>query len=472
MMKNLLIGAALWGFFFAHSAFAQQTPNSVTGTNGGIWQGGSSVGQWFDWIPYAPGRIYAPYDPSLTYQQNLFMQFSLMFELRMWDGNNRYPCTVDLNGIVTCTSPSGTVHVRQLRFDNVQANHPFPETQTCNFFAGDKFFNLNQKNICADTGGTTGGPSSGPLLCMSEWLGGIQSESQHQFTSVQCSAADPDPEPEPDPEPDPDPTPDPEPDPTPNPGTPGGGGQPTSGTTSTTNGTSGTNQVNLVMDFKPVTERLDLLRADTKAHTNYLGQQIAAGTAATNSLKPLLEAIGIKTDGVAAAVKDGTADLKGELSSLNNTGKAIEGAIKDGNASLGEKLDGIKEGIDKLTEGEPIDGTAAGISVALPDYDAAVRSGIEQIQTTVNDYAQTSGINSLADPSAMTGMFAGAQSFSDVFDLARSGCSPIPFGSHGTFNVCGAAPTISMVLEIVIWALTALFIFHFVAGLITRERLS
>ena len=157
-----------------------------------------------------------------------------------------------------------------------------------------------------------------------------------------------------------------------------------------------------------MTERLDLLRADAKAHTNYLGQRIndasAAGVAATNSLKPLLEAIATKTDSVATAVREGNTDIKGELTNLNNTGKAIEGAIKDGNTALGEKLDGIKEGIDKLTEGEPIDGEAAGNNVALPDYDAAVRDGVQQIQSTVNQYAVDSGINDLTNRQAVTGM--------------------------------------------------------------------
>jgi hypothetical protein len=230
------------------------------------------------------------------------------------------------------------------------------------------------------------------------------------------------------------------------------------------------------MDYKPITDRLDLMRADNVAHTNYLGQRInsasAAGVAATNSLKPLLEAIGVKTDGVATAVREGTAEIKGELNTLNNTAKAIEGAINDGNDALGEKLDGIKEGIDKLTEGEPIDGTQAGHDVALPDYQQHVTEGIQDIQDTVNQHAANSGINDLTDPAAVTGMFSAAESFGEVFDIARSACSPIPFGSHGTFNICPQAPTISGVLEIVIWALTALFIFHFVASLLTRERFS
>lgn len=226
------------------------------------------------------------------------------------------------------------------------------------------------------------------------------------------------------------------------------------------------------MDFKPVTERLDLLRADTKAHANYLGQMIANGTAATNSLKPLLEAIGVKTDGISTAVKEGTAEIKGELNTLNNTGKAIEGALKDGNAELGEKLDGIKEALEGLTEGEPIDGTAAANSAQLPDYDTAVKNGIAQIQSTVDQYATESGVTKLTNESEVIGMFSAAESFADVFDIARSGCSPIAFGSHGKFNVCPVAPTISMVLEIIIWALTALFIFHFIGGLLIRERMT
>lgn len=373
-------------------------------------------------------------------------------------------CDIDANGRVTCAGN----WVGNVFWNGITSTPTGEETASCNLFSDDLFFNPNQKDICADTGVSTGGTAPEPLYCMSQWLGGITSESRHKFTATQCYALDPDPTPDPDPDPDPDPEPEPEP----NPGTPGGGGQPTSGTTGNATGTNGTSPVNLVMEFKPVTERLDLLRADEKAHTNYLGQQITNGTAATNSLKPLLQAIATKTDGVADAVRQGTAEIKGELTTLNNTGKAIEGAIKDGNTALGEKLDGIKEGIDKLTEGEPIDGTAAANSTNLPDYDDAVRRGVEHIQNTIADYADDSGINNLTDRNAVTGMFSAAESFGDVFDIARSGCSPIAFGSHGKFNVCGAAPTISMVLEMIIWALTALFIFHFIGGLLTRERLT
>lgn len=474
MMKNLLIGAALWGFFFASAAIAQTQPKTVTATIQDVVQGSASTGKWFDWIPYRPFAIYADFDPALSNAENIYLQFDLMFKLRMWDADKRYPCTVSMSGVVTCTSDTGKIFTRQLQLANVQLIQSAPETQTCNFYAGDKFFNKNQKDICADTGGSTGGTASKPLYCMSEWLGGISSESQHRFTSVQCSALDPDPNPAPNP--DPDPNPDPQPDPKPDPGTPGGSTQPKSGSTGNTTGTSGNNPVNLVMDYKPVTERLDLLRADARAHANYLGQQIAAagaaGTAATNSLKPLLQAIATKTDGVANAVKEGNAEIKGELNNLNNTGKAIEGTIKDGNTALGEKLDGIKEGIDKLTEGEPIDGTAAANNVELPDYDTAVKNGVQQIQNTVERYAAESGINDLTNREAVTGMFSAAQSFGEVFDIARSNCSPIPFGSHASFNICAAAPNISMVLEIIVWALTAIFIFHFIGGLLIRERLT
>lgn len=466
-MKNRLILMA-WGVFFA--LYSVDSLAAFANCNFVDVRKSSSPAN-FNYSPDYRGKvIVAEYSAGESLSQACID--NLRINLVVTRISDNLPCDIQTDGRVLCN----TVYYGSLYFNGITSTPTGEETASCNLFQGDKFFNANQKDICADTGVTTGGTAPAPLYCMSNWMGGIATESQHEFTNTQCSALDPDPTPDPDPNPDPDPDPDPEPEPEPDPGTPGGGTSPTSGTTGGTTGTSGSNPVNLVMDFKPVTERLDLLRADTKAHTNYLGQRIndasAAGVAATNSLKPLLEAIATKTDGVATAVREGNAEIKGELTTLNNTGKAIEGAIKDGNTALGEKLDGIKEGIDKLTEGEPIDGTAAGNNVALPDYDAAVQSGIEQIQSTVNDYAQTSGINSLGNQTSLAGMFAGAQSFSEVFDLARSGCSPIPFGSHGTFNVCGVAPTISMVLEIIIWALTALFIFHFVAGLITRERLT
>lgn len=458
-MKNVLRRLALWGFaFIASSALADSQGFTVSFNTNDIFVTQNII--------YLEKPI-APVDEKT----------------RLWEKVDFYisgpvgNCQRG-NYVVTCThNTTGAVKTYTFSYGYYGGNSTNPETHTCQEaeggFVGNDLNFPDNNSYCMHTGWSTGGADPQPLLCQTEGYLGTSQGWTHIWTATQCYAeTSPDPQPDPDPDPNPDPDPDPEPDP----GTPGGTGQPSSGTTGGTTGTSGSDPVNLVMDFKPVTERLDLIRADAVAHTNYLGQRINAASnaevAATNSLKPLLEAIGVKTDSVATAVREGTAEVKGELNTLNNTGKAIEGAIKDGNTALGEKLDGIKEGIDKLTDGIPIDGEYAANSTQLPDYDTAVRDGIAQIQSTVNQYADESGINDLTNRQAVTGMFEAAQSFSDVFDIARSNCSPIPFGSHGTFNICGAAPTISSALEIIIWALTALFIFHFIAGLLTRERLT
>ena len=86
------------------------------------------------------------------------------------------------------------------------------------------------------------------------------------------------------------------------------------------------------------------------------------------------------------------------------------------------------------------DPSAAADAVNYPDYDYAVTDGINQIQTTIESYADQTGFNNFSDPDYIPSLFSGAESLSQVFEIASNSCSPLSFGSHALLDLCPYAP--------------------------------
>jgi hypothetical protein len=351
-------------------------------------------------------------------------------------------------------------------------NTPFPDavpSVTCKKFSGDVYGTFKTSSaFCADFGKNTGGANPQPLYCMTDPVAtDANGDTLHYLTAAECGQPN---QPE-DPDPNPDPDPDPNPDPNPNPGngSPGGTTNPTSGTSGSATGTIGSQAVTLNQDFKPITERLDIARADAVLQTKYLAEKIdkttqavTLGTGELLKLNAKAETSNTKLETLNTTVKNGTTDISGKLDTVNSN----LGDVKS-------SLDGVASSIDALNSSlnPQQDGGAIGEQVSLPDYDTAVTNGVSQIQSTVDQYVNQSGLNQFSEPSNLQSIFTAADSLDDVFKIASSNCSALEFGSNASLDLCPYAPTISSMLEVIIWALTALFIFVYLSTLLARERL-
>lgn len=375
-------------------------------------------------------------------------------------------------GYTSCTLTDGTVDISCPTIGvNTSivytSNTAFPSaepTKSCKQSAGDPYGTFKTASaFCADFGQTTGGDNPQPLYCMTDpVVTDANGDTLHYLTSTSCSQPDAPEDPDPDPTPDPDPDPTPDPDPAPDTGSPGGTTPPTSGTTGSATGTIGDQAVSLNQDFKPVTERLDLLRADAVAQTKYLAdkidrttQAVTLGTGELLKLNVKADATNAKLDTLNTSITTGTAEIGGKLDNVNS--------------NLGD----VKSSLDALNDSlnPDQDGGAIGEQVALPDYDYAVTNGVAQIQAEVDQYTVQTGLSQFSDPNNLDSIFTGAQSISDVFEISNRNCSSIPIGTQAELDLCPYAPTISSVLEILIWGLTGIFVFVYISTLLARDRL-
>lgn len=150
----------------------------------------------------------------------------------------------------------------------------------------------------------------------------------------------------------------------------------------------------------------------------------------------------------------------------------IKGSLDAGVSKLSSIQSDIKSLSDFVTDTKAPDGKSAADGVALPDYEKFASDSISKIQSEVEKHADDSGFSKLADKSNFNNMFSSASSISQIFSIAQSSCTSIDFGSNAKLNLCQYAPTISNVLEFIIWALTILFCFTYTTSLLTRERLT
>lgn len=454
MIIRILFVLCLWGFSASANAASKCQIGSIIHYNRDV----------SGFLGVAPLIFYAPSSNCDDHLKSILSisPFGEYADCKLQTGTLRISCTAANKVFTVSASQTGTDDAAQ-------------PTQTCGLFAGDVYGSFKTaSSFCADFGANTGGKTPEPLYCLTDPVATDSSgETLHYLTANTCTQPNvpEDPDPNPDPDPDPNPDPDPTPDPTPEPGTgsPGGNGSPTSGTSGSATGTIGADNVTLNQDFKPITERLDIARADAVAQTKYLAEKIDKTTSAVTlgtgellKLNSKADATNSKLDTLNTSITNGTAEIGGKLDSVNSN----LGNVKS-------SLDGVANSLDALNDSlnPSQDGGALGSQVALPDYDYAVTNGVAQVLSTVDQYTLESGLGQFSDPNHLPSIFTGAESLAEVFDIASSSCSPIAFGSHASLDFCDYAPSISALLEVIIWGLTAIFIFVYVSTLLARERL-
>uniref|UniRef100_UPI00404775EB hypothetical protein n=1 Tax=Rheinheimera sp. TaxID=1869214 RepID=UPI00404775EB len=384
----------------------------------------------------SPSKIVVPASESDPY---LYISETLSIT-RNADGAEM--CLSTVSGIPVVYGPECTGGYLNIIFAS-QPTDAEP-TQTCKGFEGaiiDGPHNSDEP-FCANIG-STGGSDPQPLLCQTTCLSGsvcigTSSGWLHYVTAQSCSAEtgpiSPDPEPC---------TENCEPvDPPPAGGGDGsdvpstGGGANT--TTTTVTGTQTDSQGNVTnismtmdQDFTPVTSRQD----ETNQRLQVENQN---SSTIINRLDQLITSAG-----------SGTAT---DITPITNKLVDIDG-------KLGQITDGL---------GIAQDGTSAADSVQLPDYDAAIQNGYDQIDTLLNNgpiKEHTDRIEGIATE------LTAFDTIPQLFAFAQDNCTSIPFGSH-SLDTCQYAPTISNVLTWASYMLVIIFLFTSIAATLTKIRLT
>ncbi|SEH96536.1 hypothetical protein SAMN05660691_02446 [Rheinheimera pacifica] len=352
-------------------------------------------------------------------------------------------------------------------FTFTATNSPAEPTQTCKTVEGafiDGYHN-SENDFCAIVG-STGGSNPQPLMCVAKNLAEIPANSgnfQHTISANDCNS------PTGPIAPDGDGTDPGEPctencEPT-NPETPPGGGDdgseiPDTGGGSNSSNTSVTGSItdsqgnitniNLTMDqdFSPITNR-----------QNETNERLKAENQNSSTIIDRLNDI----------IKGGT-----------DNGKKLDG-IKDAITGLGEgedtdlsgiegKLDGIKEGIDGIKDGMGTsqDGEDAANNVDLPDVEKAINDGYDAIMDAINSDANNQVTDGLQNVG--TGLTA-FESIPQIFALASENCGPLNFGDI-RMDLCPYASTSSYVLTWVLTILTIIFIVFSVVSDIKKIRMT
>lgn len=153
-------------------------------------------------------------------------------------------------------------------------------------------------------------------------------------------------------------------------------------------------------------------------------------------------------------VENALGELGQKLDSINSTLQDGTGSSPAGDTVAHGKLDGIASTLDTISEslsGTIPDGSVAGNSISLPDYQKGLDDGYSAITQAIDAQSE-----SLEKITGITNELKSYASLSDFFRLAQSSCQPIDFGSN-SMDLCAYTPTIRTVLTWVFYMLTALF---------------
>lgn len=400
-------------------------------------------------------------DPKFPSAEWLTSRYSIQYDY----ANKIWTCKKDPNSHwssnrLECTTPTGAVDTLAIYFDFESTKLTGEETATCKIFDGETLAGEFSSDTprCVDFGHKTGGPAalSKPLLCLTRATIGVGSPPKwtHAVTSTSCTQATSD-------------------DPPPDSG--GGTGGSTGGGTggSTGGGTGGSTGggTGTTTDLKPVTDRLDAIKQDTKDQSKALLDQIAAANnnqvAATNQVNNSVNNVKTSLDGIANSVGQQNYTQQQLLSEL----QAMRGVMSSGSAETNLKLGHILDELKKQNAGEPADPHQVARDLTMPDPKKTIDDGMADAMAAIDSTVAESGIERLKTESEIKNALSNAETIGEFFDVAAANCSPIPFG-RTTISFCDVAPRISAILEFIIWALTLIFVVSFFGHYLSKDQIT